>query len=539
LIKKAVKASLLLLLILLVSQLSVSAKINVVFKKNINNKLLTIKSEKAYMSGSKKIFLDKSKQFKVYVTYGDLKIRANKASFDFSKKVIELYAGFNGEFEQYKVSGEYFRINPKTGYYVGRKLKLAYLFASLHGEEFQFYGDYILIQDISTNPLQYPIFNLHINKLEAHPGYSLAYGNTLRFFNIPFYFIPLYIEDGRRSYFDLAFPAFEIKSDIFHDSQVALHTHYFFNAKIFGDLSIRKSELDGYGLQVQQILRLNDNNQMQLKVLGWEKSAMQTKFSYVIQLFDNPREKATSDWNFLKRQRMEEKVATVEPKLVLRTDYSQNEEIQRSIVNRTPDISLAGVLRGILYDHKYTLIPAFHYGKLSETRIYPEDQAPQDVNREYDRVKGELGFNYYLETPHFKPVINRLLWEVDFEHSVYDPGNTSVGRLSTAFTARRPIFKKFGLFFETTLTKMLIDYGTSPFYFEQYGRLMDSATFDIYLQRQSLIAGNRLIYDITHMEAYNELFYFGLKTGRNYAIVQFNRRLKSWEFAFMIKESAF
>lgn len=527
------------LLIVLLALVPAWGKSNVVFKKNINQKLLTIKAPAARLSGNKKIFIDKSKSFKVYITYGGLKIRANKAAYDYKKMVVELFDGFNGEFDSYKVAGEYFRINPRTGHYVGRKLKFGYLFASLQGEEYQFYGDYILIKDISSSPLHYPIFNLHINKLEAHPGYSLAYGNTLRFFSVPFYFIPLYIEDSRRNYFDLAFPAFEIKSDIFHDSQLAVHTHYFFNAGIFGDLSIRRSELDGYGLQVQQILRLNDNNQMQLKALGWERSPAQTKFSYIVQLFDNPREEGAKDWTFLKRQRMEEKVALVEPKLILRADYSQNEEIQRSIVDRYPDLSLTGFINGIIYEHKYMLTPAIHFGKIKETRIYPEDQAPQDVNRDYERIRGDLGFNYYLETPHFRPVINRMIWEVDFEHSVYTPGSSSRGRLSTSLTARRPIIKRLGLFFETKLTKMLIDYGQSPFFFEEYGRLMDSITLDLYLQQQALIAGNELIYDITNMEAYNEIFYAGIKAGRNYAVVQFNRRLKSWEFAFMRKESAF
>lgn len=526
------------LLIVLLALVPAWGKSNVVFKKNINQKLLTIKAPAAYLSGNKKIFIDKSKSFKVYITYGELKIRANKAAYDYKKMIVELFDGFNGEFDSYKVAGEYFRINPRTGHYVGRKLKFGYLFASLQGEEYQFYGDYILIKDISSSPLHYPIFNLHTNKLEVHPGYSLAYGNALRFFAIPFYYIPLYMEDGRRSYFDLPFPAFEVKSDIFHDAQAAVHTHYFFNPKLFGDLSFRNSGQDGVGLQAQQIFRMNEHHQMMLDYLWWDKADPQLKYSYIYQLFDDPKGMDRQS-SFLKKQKMAEKVAAIEPKLEFRGDYTQNEEVNRSIIDRYPDLSLTGTIRGIINDHKYTLTPTLYYGKIKESRTFPEDQAPQDVNRDYERLRGDLGFNYYLETPHFQPVINRMIWEVDFEHSVYTPGSGSRGRLSTSLTARRPIIKRLGLFFETKLTKMLIDYGQSPFFFEEYGRLMDSITLDLYLQQQAFIAGNELIYDITNMESYNEIFYAGIKAGHNYAVIQFNRRLKSWEFAFMRKESAF
>jgi hypothetical protein len=490
------------------------------------------------MSGSKKIFVDKSNQFKVYITYGELKIRANKAAYDFNDKIIELYDGFNGEFDQYKIAGEYFRINPVTGHYLGRKLQFGYLFATLHGEEYQFYGDYILIKNISTSPLQFPIFNLDISQLKIHPGYSLASRNTLKFFNIPFYYIPLYMEDGRRNYFEIPFPAFEVKKDIFHDTHGSIHTHYYFNPALFGDLSLRFSDQDGGGAEVQQIVRLSDHHQLQLDYVWWEKAAAQSSYSYIFHYFDNPR-RPDNKLSFRQRQKQEEKIARIDPNVVLQCDYTQNEEIQRSIVDRYPDVSLTGYIYGLINDHKYTLTPTFYYGTLKEKRIFPEDQAPQDVDREYNRTKGEVNFTYFLETPRLRPFINKVLWGIDYEHSIYDPGNASRGRLSSSITARRPILKQLGFYYETILTKTLVDYGQSPFFFEEYGRLFDSAILDLYLQLPVLIAGNQFIYDLTNWQSYNEIYYVGIKAGNNYATIQYNRRFESWEFAFMRKEAAF
>ena len=525
-------------LILLLALAPAWGESNVVFKKSINQQLLTIKAPAAYLSGGKKIFVDKSGSFKVYITYGELKIRANKAAYDYKNMVVELFDGFNGEYGQYKISGDYFRVNPRTGQYVGRGLNFGYLFATLHGEECEFYGDHILIQKISTSPLQYPIFNLNINRLEVYPGYSLASGSTLRFFRVPFYYIPLYIEDSRRSYFDLNFPAFEVKKDIFHSTHGAVHSHYFLNPRFFGDISLKSSSQDGGGIGIKQIVRLNDYHQMQLKYTFWEKAAAQTKFSYIFNYFDDPR-KNNAGLSFRERQQMEEAVAGVPPNIILKGDYSENEEIKRSIVDRRPDLELTGIIYGTISDHQYTLTPSIFYGKIREKKIFPENQLPQDVNRNYGRIKGALDFVYYLETPRLSPFINKVLWSIDYEHSIYDPGDANRGLLTTSMTARRPVSKGLGIYYEAILTKTLLNYGQSPFFFEEYGRLVDSATFDLYLQLDTLIAGNQYIYDITNFQPYNEIYYFGIKAGNNYATLQFDRREESWGFEFSRKESAF
>jgi hypothetical protein len=277
---------------------------------------------------------------------------------------------------------------------------------------------------------------------------------------------------------------------------------------------------------------------MQLDYVWWEKAPAQSNFSYIFNFFDNPR-RPDSKLSFRERQLQEEHIAGIEPNLVLQCDYTQNEEIERSIADRMPDVSLTGYINGVLNEHKFTVAPSLTYGKLSEKKIFPEDQPPQDVSREYTRTKGAVDFTYFLETPRLSPFINKVLWSVDYEHSIYDPGNASRGRFSTSITARRPILKQLGFYYETILTKTLIDYGQSPFFFEEYGRLFDSAVLDLYLQLPVLIAGNRFIYDITNWQSYNEIYYVGIKSGSNYATVQYNRRFESWEFAFMRKEAAF
>jgi hypothetical protein len=391
--------------------------------------------------------------------------------------------------------------------------------ASLYGEEFQFFGDRILIKNITALPLHFPIFSLATAQMEIYPGYSLASRNTLKFFWLPFYYIPLYLDEGRRTYFDLPFPALEIKKDVFHDTHFAVHSHYFINPALYGDISLKASDKDGAGAQIQQVVRLNEHHQLELKLLEWEKAPTQANVSYEFHIFDNPR-KPDQELSFQEQQKLEDKIARIEPQLIFRSDYTRNEEILRSVVDRYPDVSLTGNIKGILNEHTYTLTPSLHYGKIKEKQIFPEDQNPQDVDRDYTRLKGAVNFTYYLETPRLKPFIKRVLWGVDYEHSMYDPGSTNRGRLSSSITARRPILKALGFYYEVVLSKALIDYGQSPFFFEEYGRLMDSATLDLYLQLPIFIVGNQYIYDITNWQSYNEVYYAGVKTGNNYAVIQ-------------------
>jgi hypothetical protein len=508
------------------------------FKTKINNLLLTITAPSAFTEGNKKVFVDKKKWYRVQLEYGDLKVEANRAAYDTQKKVIELADGFRGTLDQYQIEGNYFRVNPATGAYAGYDLKFGYLGAYLYGREYSFQKNKIIVDKMTVSPLQYPIFRLYTDRLEINPGYTLASRNTLKLFVVPVYYIPLYIDEGRRCYFDLPFPAFDAKSDIFHGVHASIHTHYFLNPSFYGDLALKQSERDGVGGQIQQVVRLNDHHQFELKVRGWEKADAQGNFSYEFQIFDNPR-KPDAKLTFRQQQEQEKKIAGIPPNLVFRSDYTVNEEIQRSVVERYPDASLTGYLKGILAEHTYTIMPSLHYGKIKEKRIYPEGGTMQDVDRDYTRTRGELNFTYYLETPQLRPFIQKVLLGMDYERSVYDPGSTERSRLSSSLIVRRPILKTLGLYYEATLTKTLMDNGVSPFYFEEYGRLMDSATLDMYLQLAAVIGGNQLVYDLTNWQAYNEIYYLGVKAGNNYATLQYNRRLQSWEFAFMRKEAAF
>jgi opacity protein-like surface antigen len=509
-----------------------------VFSKKIGKDTLIITGPKTFIWKGKKMFADKAKNYGVKLEYGSLKVTANQAAYDLDKGVIELSKGFKGSMDQYQLEGDYFRINPRTGGYAGYDLKFGYLGAYFYGREFKFQKNKIVVDKITVSPSQFPIFRLYTDKLEMYPGYSLASRTTLKLFTMPFYFIPLYIDEGRRSYFDLPFPAPEVKDDIFHGMHGGVHTHYFFNPSLYGDLALKQSEQDGVGFGIQQLVRLSDHHQLELGLLAWEKAAAQSNISYELHFFGNPRS-PNKKLPFSKLQKQEEDIAAIEPALVFRSDYTANEEIQRSIVDRYPDASLTAYLRGILYDHKYTLTPAIHYGKIREKRIFPEVGAPLDVIREYTRTRGEINFSYYLETPRLKPFINKVLLGLDYEHSMYEPGNTNRGRVEGSLTVRRPIIKALGLYYDATLTKTLIDYNLSPFFFEEYGRLMDSGTLDLYLQADVLIAGNQLIYDFTNWEPYNEIYYLGVKAGSNYATLQWNRRFASWEFAFTHKEAAF
>jgi lipopolysaccharide assembly outer membrane protein LptD (OstA) len=171
--------------------LSARAEQTPVLQKKINNITLKITAPKAFIWKGKKVFADTSKQFGVEVDYGDLKVKANRAAYDLKKDVVELSDGFKGSFEQYRIEGEYFRINPHTGNYAGNDLKLGYMGAYFYGREFEFYGDRILVKDIAASPLQYPVFRIYTRELTINPAYSLARGNTLKFFFVPIYYIPL------------------------------------------------------------------------------------------------------------------------------------------------------------------------------------------------------------------------------------------------------------------------------------------------------------------------------------------------------------
>jgi hypothetical protein len=513
-------------------------KESVVFRKEINDVQLTIKAPAAYYSGGKRIFIDKKKELGVELNYGELKVRANQANYDLKQDVIELAFGFKGSLWQYHIEGEYFRINPWTGNYAGDDLKFGYLVAYLYGKRFEFYGDKIAADKVSASPFYYPVFSSDSDKIEIYPGYTLAHQNTLRFFRVPFYYVPLYLNDRRRNYFDLPFPAFEVKKDIFHDTRGAVHTHYFINPGFYGDFSLHLSDKDGAGAQIQQIVRLSDHHQFELKFLGWQKSQPQADLAYAFQLFDNPR-KSGQKLTFKEQQELEERIAGIEPKLTLGGDYSINEEIKRSVIDRYPDLTLIARTRGILYDHIYTIMPSISYGKIKEKKIFPEDAAAQEVDRNYERTKAGINFSYFLETPYMKPYISKAFWAVDYERSDYRPGGINRERISTSFTVRRPVFVPLGLFYEAALTKTLLDHGQSPFYFEEYGRLKDNGALDLYLQSEYLIAGNQLMYDFTVGQPYNEIYYLGVKAMDSYAVIKYDRRMQSWEFSFMTKEPAF
>lgn len=533
-----IKRFLPLTLIIFFISLPAQGKEYVVFRKEINNVFLTVTGPKSYIEHNKKIFVDEKKAFRVELDYGELKVKANRVAYDTRQDVVELADGFKGSLEQYQIEGDYFRINPRTGNYAGYDLKFGYLVAYFYGKEFQFYGDKISVDKISASPLYYPVFSLSTDKLEIYPGYSLAHQNVLKLLNVPFYYIPLYLEDRRRKYFELPFPALEVESDIFHGKHGSVHSHYFINSALFGDVSLQLSDVDGGGVQIQQLIRLSDHQQIEFGLLGWQRAPLQANFSYVLHLFDNPR-RPEKILTFREQQQLEEEISDLQPRLAFRSDYTVNEEIKRSIVDRYPDVSVTVPMPGRLYDHAYTLTPSIYYGKIKEKKIFPENGNPQDVNRDYNRSKGTLNFTYYLETPHLKPFIKKALLAMDYEHSVYYPGNTDRGRVSGSLTVRRPILSTLGLFYEATLTKLLLDYGQSPFYFEEYGRLKDSGTLDLYLQAPFLIAGNQLIYDFTNWQLFNEIYYLGVKSGSNYAVIQYDRRFQSWKFAFMTKETAF
>jgi hypothetical protein len=133
------------------------------------------------------------------------------------------------------------------------------------------------------------------------------------------------------------------------------------------------------------------------------------------------------------------------------------------------------------------------------------------------------------------------LLTLNFQHANYDPGNGNRGRLASSLTIRRPLLNLNGLYYEIVLTKVLLNYGQSPFFYEEYGLLLqDNAAVDVYLQTDRLIGGGQLIYDLTNAAPYNEIYYFGIRAlGDSYAVIRRDRRMQSWEFAVMKKDLAF
>jgi hypothetical protein len=151
-----------------------------VFRKTVNDIILIINGPESYLSGNRRIFIDKSHNYGVNLSYGGLKAQTNQIAYDIEQDIIELANGFKGSLDQYYIEGSYIRINPQTGNYIGYNMKFGYLAAYFYGKEFQFFGDKILVNKIATSPLYYPVFRLYIDKLEIYPGYSLAYKNTLK-----------------------------------------------------------------------------------------------------------------------------------------------------------------------------------------------------------------------------------------------------------------------------------------------------------------------------------------------------------------------
>jgi hypothetical protein len=528
------------ILLLLLSLVMAPTRANAArFSRQLNDGVLVIQAPASYDEGGKRIFADKSGNYGVALTYAGLTIEANQASLDRQQNVIELSSGFQGSFEGYTLSGDYFRINPATRNFSGQGMKFGYLSAYLRAGQLQYNGDKIVVDNVNAAPFDFPVFGLWSGRLEISPGYLLARNNIFKVFFVPCYYIPLYFNDQRRSYFPLPFPAFEAKQDIYRGNSAAMHTNYFIDPRLFGDIALRLSNDDGYGAGVQQVVRLSDNHQLDLNYVSWQRSPAQLKLSYVFNYFRTPAppDRALS---FQEQSERIRKIAGLDPQLSLNCDYSQNEDFSRGRLDRSPQITVSSRLRGALADHVYTLLPSVSFGRIREKRIFPENAAPQDVNNDYQRRGLGLNWTYFLETP-FKPYVNRALVVLDYQHANYDPGNAYRDRLASSLTIRRPLLNINGLNYEFVLTKVLVNNGQSPFFFEEYGYLLqDNIALDVYLQTDYLIGGGQYIHDLTNGAPYNEIYYFGVKAlGDSFAVIRRDRRMQLWEFAIMKKDLAF
>ncbi|MFA6170798.1 MAG: hypothetical protein WCW67_06265 [Candidatus Margulisiibacteriota bacterium] len=502
------------------------------FSRRLPAGLLTIKGPEASSYNGQKIIFDRSKKLGVDLAYDRLKLKADRISYD--QDEIEL-ANFKGSYEQYSLEGDYFRINSRTGEYAGEGLKFGYLSAYLKGKRVQFFGEKIVADQVTTSPLNYPIFSFDSSRVEIYPGYTLARGNVLRFFSLPIYYLPLYLNDRRRKYFELPFPALEGAKDIFHGAQGAVHSHYFFNPRWFGDLALRLSDFDGGGAEVQQIFRLSDHQQFRFDLAGWQRSPAQGKASYVYNYYEDPKGNGRS---FTGQNELVRNIAGIEPRLIIGADYSFNEEINRSIIDRGYDLTASGRLKGLLFDHLYTIVPTLTYGQIKEKKIYPESALPQEVDRSYFRTGADLNFSYYLETQFIQPYVNKAFLSLDYQHDEYKPGTATRTRITSALTVRRPILDF--LLYEAVLTKSLADSGLSPFYFEEYGRLKDSFSLDLYLRTDLFVGGNLWLYDLAAGGLFNEISYIGIKAlDDGYVILRHDRRQELWELGIMKKELAF
>lgn len=510
------------------------------YRAKLADGTLVITAPRAYTADGRKNFVDESGRFGVALTYSGLTIETNRASVELKKKVIELAGGFRGTFEGYTLTGDYFRLNPASGNFSGQNMRLNYLTAHLLIEDLEYDGEKITAENATAAPLDQPVFSARIGQLELYPGYMLARHNVFKVFTVPFYYIPLCFNDQRRSYFQLPFPAFEARQDIYHGGMAALHSNYFFGPRFFGDLSLRQSEIDGTGLGIQQVVRLSDNHQLNFSYVGWQKSPPQGKASYVFNYF-RPLPPPSRRLSFQERMEAVQNIARTEPAWTFSADYSQNEDFNRARIDRYPELYADVRLKGILFDHTYTLTPFYSYGRIREKRIWPENAAPQDVSREDLRKGAGFGSTYFLDTPFIKPYVNRALLSLNFLHNDYDLGGAHRNRLASSLTIRRPLFGLSALNYELVLTKVLHNSGQSPFFFEEYGwQLLDNAAFDLYLQTDRLIGGGQFIYDLTNSIAYNEIYYAGIKVlGDSFAVIRRDRRMQSWEFAFMRKEQAF
>lgn len=511
----------------------------IAFSRQLNDGRLSIQAPRSYASADKRIFVDDNNGYGVKLRYGGLTVEANQAAFDPRQNIIELPAGFKGAFEGYSLEGAYFRINASTGNFSGRDMKFGYLSAYLHGDQFYYYGDKIAVDGITSAPFDYPLFSIDTGRLEIYPGYALAKNNRLKMFNLPIYYIPLYFNDQRRNYFELPFPALEAKQDIFHGNNAAVHSNYFIDPIFYGDIALHLSDIGGGGVELQQFIRASDHHQFELNYLSWQRSPAQAKLSYVFNAFNDPP-RPDHLLSFREKSESISNISRIDSPGVIGYSYSQNEEVNRSLIDRYPDISVSGRLKGLLFDHSYTLAPIISYGRIKEKKIYPENAAPQDVNRDYQRKGIGLNGSYYLETPFIKPYINKALLSLNYQHASYDPGGIDRDRIAGSLTVRRPLLSLNGLYYQFILTKILLDHGQSPFFYEEYGLLKDNGALDIYLESDRLIGGGQFIYDFTNGVQYNEIYYVGVKVwGDSYAVIRHDRRMQFWEFAFMKKELAF
>ena len=306
-------------------------------------------------------FYSEPDQQDVEILYNQTAIRAGAVLLDESTDRIYLTGGFRSRYLRNEISGTNLEYHLAAEELDGQDITISTDDFFSRSERLSFYGRKITMYQ-PTLGVEVLHFSMKSRQFDLYPGWGVFYDTTFRWRDVPFWYIPVYVVDKRRNAFGLpgSFPEFGY--DYFSGEYVKFNNHYYINESLYGNLYFGYAELKGYGLGMQNIVRLSDYDHLTYINENWQYARTTEVLSYEHSFLNMPNaDNRKMTFNELLRYNEEIKgIATNS----LRISRTVNEEDGMDILNR--DIEVAYIARFNALEDWFSVYTANTYTSLRE-----------------------------------------------------------------------------------------------------------------------------------------------------------------------------